>query len=300
VLAALLVGAAAACAPDTHVHDEGRARVGRAPDGGGAAPAEPGAAGPDLQPPALRAVTLSLAADCVRIRVEASEPVRARVRFTATADGAREERALGEGASLFDLAFRLPGLPPLADASARVTAADRAGHEAAADAPAFRVPPPPRLPLAITEVLANPAGPETSQEYVELRNLGAAPVSLAGLGIADDAARDPLPAVVLAPGAFALVVAAGFVEDDPAGAALRPGTALVRVPGRIGRDGLRQAGEVVRLVDGDGAVLSSYGGWVDTSRAAWSGHSVHRMPDQAACDHPQAWTMAPAPPTPGW
>jgi hypothetical protein len=284
---------AAACLPDTRVLDEGRGRT-------MAGATEPEPPGPDTQPATL-AVTLSLAADCVRIRVEASEPVRAAVQFSAAGEApASEERVLGDGASLFDQAFRLPGLPPLADAGARVTAVDRAGHTSAADAPAFRVPAPPRLPLYITEVLANPAGAETSQEYVELCNHGLTPVTLEGLSIEDDAGRDPLPAVELAPGAHALVVGNAFVESSPGDVPPRPGTPLVRVAGRIGRDGLRQAGEVVRLVAADGSVLSSYGGWVDTSRPAWNGRSVHRQPDEAACDHPQAWSMVPAPPTPGW
>jgi hypothetical protein len=75
---------------------------------------------------------------------------------------------------------------------------------------------------------------------------------------------------------------------------------VLRVPGRIGRDGLGQAGEVVRLVGPDGLVRSGYGGWVDVRRPLWAGQSVHRTPDAAACDHPAAWSAAPLPATPGW
>jgi hypothetical protein len=285
--AALLAG----CAPDTHLFDEGRGgrapappRAGLSPDTGAPAPAGP---------PALLAFTVTLAADCVRVRAEASVPAAARVRFQA--GDQVDERPMGEGASLFDQAFRLPGLPVGAEAEATVSMAGLTSEPAR-----FRVPAAPALPLVVSEVLPNPAGAETSQEYVELRNVGEAPVALEGLAIEDEAGRDVLPAGTLAPGAFALVVGASFVDGAPGDVPPRPGTLLLRVPGRIGRDGLRQQGESVRLVAADGGVISSYGGHVDTSRAAWSGRSVQRLPDVRACDHPQAWSMAPLDPTPGW
>ena len=70
--------------------------------------------------------------------------------------------------------------PPSTAATVTVRAIDLAGN-AADSAPLAFSTPVALPPVTITEVLANAAGPEPQQEYVELRNLGAAEVSLAGL-----------------------------------------------------------------------------------------------------------------------
>ncbi len=144
--------------------------------------------------------------------------------------------------------------------------------------------PPAVPPLAITEVLANPAGPEPQQEYVELRNLGDADVALEGLRLADSKGGDDLPPETLAAGAYALVVTSTY---DPAAGPdppPRPGTLLVRVDTRLGSDGLSNGGEAVQLLQGE-AVVSSYGGWVAVSAGSWNGKAVHRLV-QSACDAP--------------
>lgn len=299
-LLALMPGAA--CVPDTNVRDERRGAADPSPsraDPDRSAGAPSVAPGAPSGPPELLRFSVSLAADCVRVEAETTAPVTAEVRFQA--GGHSDVRPLGTGASVFDQAFRL-ALPAGAEADAVVAfgAATDPLAPAGAAPEHFRIPAAPALPVAITEVLPNPAGAETSQEYVELRNLGDAPVVLDGLAIEDDAGRDLLPVATLAPGAWALVVGASFIEGAPGDVAPRPGTPLLRVGGRIGRDGLRQQGEPVRLLAADGSVLSSYGGHVDTTRPAWSGRSIQRVPDPGACDHPQAWSMAPLDPTPGW
>jgi hypothetical protein len=277
------------CLLDTRLHDE----LGRA------APERPTPPlGPDTDGPSLGPLELTEAADCLRLRITSDEPATATAHFRAGA--LREERPLGGGGTLFDVAVRVPGLLAGAPAEVTVLAVDAAGNWSAPGEPtAFRVPPS-ASPLAITELLINPAGDESAQEYVEVRNLGAQPATLAGLRIEDDGGGDDLPPVDLGPGATALVVGMSY---DPASATDPPpaaGTPLLRVAGRIGRDGLRQKGDVVRLVGPEAVVLSSYGGWVDTGRAGWQGRSVHRAPDPTACDHPRAWSDSPAPPTPGW
>jgi len=100
-------------------------------------------------------------------------------------------------------------------------------------------------------------------------------------------------------GGFALLVAAAFVADDGKDPVPRDGTVIVPVSGRIGADGLSNSGEAVRLVSGEGIVVSQYGGWVDVSATAWNGMSVHRVPVDA-CDQAGAWTSSPEMPTPGW
>jgi hypothetical protein len=71
------------------------------------------------------------------------------------------------------------------------------------------------------------------------------------------------------------------------------------VSGRIGSDGLSNAGEPVRLLTAAGDVISQYGGFIDVSAAAWSGKSVKRSSPEA-CDAAGTWSATPSPATPGW
>ncbi|HEY0714803.1 MAG TPA: hypothetical protein VGF45_19135, partial [Polyangia bacterium] len=110
---------------------------------------------------------------------------------------------------------------------------------------------------------------------------------------------DPLPAIEVPPGARLLVVGANFDPRSPTDVHPSPDTSILRVPGRIGRDGLGQKGEIIRLRAADQRTESIYGGWTDTSRSVWAGRSVRRQPE-SACDHPSVWSRSPQPPTPGW
>jgi hypothetical protein len=306
IVAAWLAGVVASasiggCQPDDRLSDEGRrpspgsgAKPGAAP--GSSPSGAPAPVPDDGQPARLGPVTLTLAVDCLRVQAQATRPVTARA--VVDLGGAVQDFVLGTGATLFDGAFRVAGSAGAA-ATARLLARDGAGLDLQSDPIAFAVPSPAGS-LVITEVLSNPVGNEARQEWVELANLGATPADLTGLRIEDAAGSDPLPAATLAAGARALLVGANFDDAAPGDVPPAAGIAILRVAGRIGRDGLGQAGEVIRLVDGAGLVRSSYGGWVDTSRAAWAGHSVQRQPDEAACDHPLSWSSAPMPATPGW
>jgi hypothetical protein len=204
----------------------------------------------------------------------------------------------GEVASALDVAERLP--PEAANANAQVMAkvADRAGNAAAASPLAVVLPSP--LPrVFITEVLANPGGSETTQEFVEIYNAGSEAVALGGLVIADKTGRDPLPEAILTPGAFGLIVAEKYESAAGGDVPPRDGTLILRVPGRIGSDGLANTGEPVRLLTAGGDVVSQYGGFVDVNATAWSGKSVKRT-TLDACDGPSGWTGSPSAATPGW
>jgi hypothetical protein len=159
--------------------------------------------------------------------------------------------------------------------------------------------PPPPLPVVITEVLANPAGSENTQEFVELFNRGSAAVSLGGWTLEDKSGKDVLPEATLAPGAYALVVSDSFNPADGKDAAPADGTLLLHVPGRLAGDGLSNSGEPIRLRDASGQVVSQYGGWVDAGATSWSGSSTKRVSAEA-CDAPDAWSKTPSAPTPGW
>jgi hypothetical protein len=197
-----------------------------------------------------------------------------------------------------DFARRLPDLPAGARAEAVLHVADRAGNRAVSAPVALDLPP--RFPpLVITEILANPAGSETTQEFVEIVNAGSEPQALGGLFLADKAGSDVLPETLLPAGAYAVLVAESYDLADGKDPAPREGAVLVRVPGRLAGDGLSNAGEPVRLLNASGLVISQFGGWVDVSATAWSGKSVNRVSSQS-CDGPDAWNKAPSPPTPGW
>jgi hypothetical protein len=248
----------------------------------------------DQAPPQLAEVTLQLAGPCVAISFATDEVSAGTV--VLRAGDVETTVSAGAGQTRFDVAVPVAALPPETPATLVVRAVDRAGNAAESAAVAWQTPPA-LPPVAITEVQANPSGPEPAQEFVELRNLGGEPVDLAGLSLADARGADALPAVTLAPGAYALVVTSGYDPGNGADAAPRAGTQLVRVDGRIGADGLSNGGEPVRLLRGE-EIVSSYGGWVDVSSATWAGKAVHRLV-QTACDRRDAWNRSPLPATPG-
>jgi hypothetical protein len=107
----------------------------------------------------------------------------------------------------------------------------------------------------LTEILANPLGPEPESEWVEIVNVGRAPLSLAGLQLEDSAGVVELPAVVLPPGAVGLVVRADFVAGA-SGDVVPTADALPIVVAELAEEGLSNSGEVVRLRALSGVVLS--------------------------------------------
>lgn len=113
--------------------------------------------------------------------------------------------------------------------------------------------------LVVTEVRADPLGPEPAQEYVELFNEGEVPIDLGAFVLADgfDREGDPLPAAIVPPGARVLVVADAFDPDERSDAPPVPaGVPLVRIGTSLGEAGLSAGGEpiVLRLIAEDGLV----------------------------------------------
>jgi hypothetical protein len=246
--------------------------------------------------PLVSGFTMTIAEGCGHAQFVTDEAAWPEIIITA--GDQRVSLVPGEIGTIFDLLTHLLDLPVDVDAEAIARAVDRAGHRADSSVVALHLPP--KFPrLVITEVQGNPAGSEYTQEFVEVKNLEAESVSLAGMRIEDKTGSDVLPDVAVPPGGFALLVSATFVEDDGKDPVPRSGTVIVRVSGRIGADGLSNSGEPIRLVSQDGAVVSQYGGWVDVSATAWNGMSVHRV-SVDACDQPSAWTSTPEMPTPGW
>ena len=251
---------------------------------------------PDEYAPLIVGFAMTLVEECAQAQFETDEPAWGQIIIAAGDQVVSLD--LGAMGTKFDLLTHLPELPADVDAQAVARATDRAGNSA--DSPPVALHLPPKLPrLVITEVLANPAGSEYTQEFVELENLEADPVSLAGMLIEDKTGSDVLPDMAVPAGGFALIVAANFVADDGKDPVPRDGAVIVPVSGRIGADGLSNSGEPVRLVSSSGVVVSQYGGWVDVSASAWNGMSVNRV-SVDACDQPNAWSSTPEMPTPGW
>lgn len=249
----------------------------------------------DLTPPAVTDLSVTPSGPCALISFQTDEVASAT--FLLRGEGLERTITAGAGTRQFSAAVSLAAFGSGNDVQVVVRAADLAGNIAESAAVTVTVPVG-LLSLAITEVLANPAGPEPAQEFVELRNLGPQAIDVGGLTIEDSKGGDLLPAWLLEPGDYALVVPAGFDPSGGEDTPPRPGTALLRVDTRIGGDGLANGGEVVRLRDAAGTVLSSYGATVDVSASKWAGKGVHRVP-QDVCDQAASWTRLPLPATPG-
>jgi len=151
--------------------------------------------------------------------------------------------------------FTLRPLPPSSHVELRIGTLDHASTRASH---AFStMTKPPMSHVVLNEVLANAKGPEPDQEWVEIVNDGLAPASLGDLTLVDIGGETPLPDVLLAPGAFALLVNEAYVADGEYDPAPAPGTLVLKVP-KLGKNGLANAGEPLKLVDEGGAVLSRF------------------------------------------
>lgn len=146
--------------------------------------------------------------------------------------------------------------------------------------------------LAISEVRADPRGPEPAQEYIELWNHGSAALPLAGLRITDalDREGDVLPDASLAPGERALVVGRGFDPSDPRDTRIPEGVRLLRLESTLASGGLSNGGEPVYLFAGE-QLLSA----VPRLASAGPGLCLHRL-GQTRSEHDE-FSFAPC--TPG-
>jgi hypothetical protein len=131
--------------------------------------------------------------------------------------------------------------------------------------------------VVINEVLANAIGPEPAQEWVELFNDGRTAVDLAGWTLEDVGGVALLPTASLQPGGFALVVADSYDAASSYDVPPAPATLIVRVA-RLGKSGLSNAGEPLRLLSPDGQLESAFPGLV----AARAGVSIARLDPSTA------------------
>ena len=129
--------------------------------------------------------------------------------------------------------------------------------------------------LVLNEVLADPVGPEALGEWIELVNDGSRPVDLGAFVLDDALERVALPPHELAPGNMVLLVGESYEPDPELDLVPPPDIPLVRLSG-LGRNGLSNAGELIRLRDRDGLVVSRF----PARKAPRAGRSVaRRAPD---------------------
>ena len=110
--------------------------------------------------------------------------------------------------------------------------------------------------VAINEVMANPLGSEPGDEWIELVNAGTAAATMVGWKLRDQGGEVELPALLLEPGAFALLVRSDFVGGQAGDIPPVAGTTLIRMTA-IAKNGLTNSGEALALIDAAGTVVSA-------------------------------------------
>ena len=144
----------------------------------------------------------------------------------------------------------------------------------------------------INEALTYPRGDAATSQWVELVNDGTAELDLTGYALDDGRMAVTLPAAVLPPGGFGLVVRAGFmlggVDDAPA-----PDAVLIPVA-MLGRGTFTERGTALLLRDPLGNVVSRFPATPEPTR----GVSVARVTPDAPDDDPASFVLAGVP-TPG-
>jgi hypothetical protein len=163
------------------------------------------------------------------------------------------EALLGVAASGASLVVH--GFEPGAPVRLRATAFDLSGERTSVDEVVVGAAA--HAHVVLNEVLANPSGPESAGEWVELVNDGAAAVELAGFEFRDSGAAVSLPDAVIEPGQFVLLAADGFAPDPELDVPLVIGTRVITLP-KLGQSGLANGGELLRLFDASGRLLSRF------------------------------------------
>lgn len=147
-----------------------------------------------------------------------------------------------------------------------------------------------RAHIVIDEVLSDPAGVERTSEWVELTNDGVHPASLSGMTFEDVGGLIALPDVVVAPGERVLLVEDDFAPDPELDLLPEVSTRLVPVSA-LGKGGLSNQGELLRLRDAKGTVISRF----PAEKSGQAGRSVARCTPDAPDDAPSSFGPHAAP-----
>jgi hypothetical protein len=149
---------------------------------------------------------------------------------------------------------------------------------------------PARARPVLNEVLADALGPEPQSEWIELLNDGSLALDLSGYSLQDSGGLTALPAQILGPEEYALLVRDDFApnaSDVPPA----PGARLIRMPA-LGKSGLSNAGERLALRDSAGLECS-----VLPALPAKPGQSLARLHPWSLDGDPSAFGFGT--PTPG-
>lgn len=136
--------------------------------------------------------------------------------------------------------------------------------------------------LILSEVLANPLGPEPASEWIEVVNDSDEPVELGGLWLEDATNRSFLPRELLAARESVLLVAAGF-RPSALDVPIANGTRWLELTS-LGARGLSNAGEALLLV-GPGGVVARF----PALAAPHAGRSLARRALDGSDDDPAAF-----------
>ncbi len=190
--------------------------------------------------------------------------------------------------------FTVRGLEPSQTVDIAVETLSAAGWQLE-DVKAHTLPPAPHF--VINEVLANAVGEEPEQEWVEIVNDGSVAGLLDGTALEDIGGHTVFPAGSgwLEPGAFVVLVGAAFDDESRYDVQPDPSALLVRAEGTLGKNGLSNSGEPLKLVGLAGEVLSRFPSEPKPSKP---GHSVARSSPAALDDDPAAFQLVEMP-TPG-
>ncbi len=183
------------------------------------------------------------------------------------------------------------------EATATVTARDVNGNEAGVEIPIRTAD---GVPIAITEILADPLGAEPDQEFVEIVNLGEAAADLSGWMIDDngDADGDLIPpGMLLAPGQTAVITSPDYDPGAPGETPLAANALHIVLDGSIASNGLKNSeAETIELYDADAALVSTYrGGAGPPSEGISAVRIAAGLPD----DDPLAFASHPTGASPG-
>jgi hypothetical protein len=183
------------------------------------------------------------------------------------------------------------GLPPSSEVTLTVETLYASGVWSSADVVIATAAPRPHFVL--NEVYANPIGPEPDQEWVEIVNDGSVGGDLEGFVVEDIGGPTVLPAAFVGPGAIAVIVNEAFSADGEYDTAPASAAVLVRVE-KLGKNGLSNSGEPLKLSRNDGTVISRFPALPKPK----AGASVSRVTPEAPDGEERSFVLSTAP-TPG-
>ncbi len=116
---------------------------------------------------------------------------------------------------------------------------------------------PTNVHVVINEVFADPLDSEPRGEWIELYNDGVMVADFAGWALEDDSGKVELPPVQLAPFGYALLVNDTYDRTSQLDVVPDEDVFLIRLPS-LGKSGLSNQGETLRLIDNSDKVVSSF------------------------------------------